>query len=100
MVKYSPSVVYDGRIVEYSFDGEIITATFNGVTDIFDFTDMPNDVEIPISNTKGGLDIDTILPFIPIIYAKRTNDILQVEILKYIGPDATEEEKFPDWIDV
>ncbi|CAM3442613.1 hypothetical protein [Marinicrinis lubricantis] len=59
--------------------------------DIFDFADMPN----------GILDgVETTLKYNPIISAKRENGVLHLELLNFIGEDATEQEKFPDWQEV
>lgn len=90
-VLFSPQVGIDDSKFAYSFDGEIITATFNGDTDTFDFSEMPN---------GNANDITSDLTINPIISAKRVDDILYVELLNLIGEDATEEEKFPEWIEV
>jgi hypothetical protein len=75
---------------EYRFEGEIVTIIINGQQDIFDFSGMP----------EGALDyVDTELPYDPIISAKREEGILYVEIINFINHLATEEEKYPDWVD-
>lgn len=79
--------------ISYSFSGEIITATIGEVTDTFDFSGFP-DGEINFN------DIETILPSHPVIEAKRENGILSVQLLNCISEDATNEEKFPEWIEV
>lgn len=49
----------------------------------------------------GELDyIETTLAFTPIIKAYRINGVLHLELLNFIGTDATEEEKFPVWKEV
>lgn len=77
--------------IEYSFSGETITATIGEQSDTFDFSEMPDGV---------ATEIETALPVNPIISAKRINGMLEVVLLNWIGPDATEEEKFPDWVEV
>lgn len=74
--------------IKYEFEDEIIKVTYNGITDIFDFSAMP-DGEVT--------NIDTILPVNPIISAKRENGVLWIELLNFIGKNATEEEMFPQW---
>lgn len=77
--------------INYHFEGEKITVTMNDMSDTFDFTDIPDGVME---------EIETILSINPIISAKRESGILYVELLNFIGQDATEEEKFPEWQEV
>lgn len=72
----------------YKFKGELITATIDGITDVFDFSTVPDGV---------ADQIDTILPLNPVLSAKKVNGVLFVELLNFIDEDATEEERFPDW---
>ena len=89
MIKYSPQL--SDRKIEYVFEGEKITATFNGESDTFDFSQFAD----------GHADnIETTLPFNPIISAERVDGVLYVELLNFIGEDATEDEKFPKWQEV
>jgi len=75
----------------YTFTNEVITATFRGVTDTFDFTQMP----------LGALkDVKTTLEINPIVDAERTTDGLSVILLNFINRDSTKEELFPDWMEV
>jgi hypothetical protein len=73
------------------FLGETITATFDGVTDVFNFSGMPD---------GSAVNIETILPVKPIVNAERVNGVLSVELLNFIDHDATEQEKFPTWQEV
>lgn len=59
--------------------------------DTFDFSTMPDGV---------AQEFTTILPFNPILRAERKDGILSVELIKYVGPDATEQERFPEWMEV
>ena len=89
MIKYSPQL--SDREIEYVFEGEKITAIFNGESDTFDFSQFAD----------GHADnIETTLPFNPIISAERVDGVLYVELLNFIGEDATEDEKFPKWQEV
>lgn len=89
-VLYSPQV-NNQDTVEYSFSGERIAVTLNGVTDIFDFS----------SSADGVVEsVETELPINPIVSARRENGVLHVELLYFINADATEEEKFPTWQEV
>ena len=83
----------DEKRFEFEFSVEVIVATFDGVTDTFDFTGLP-DGEVDYSM------IETILEYNPILKATKVDGILSVELLNFISEDATEEEKFPEWIEV
>ena len=89
-IKYSPQV--SERVLTYEFNGEVITATMNGVTETFDFSDMPNGVADYIESE--------VFDFPPVLSAKKENDILYLELINFIGEEATEEEKFPEWFEV
>ena len=89
----SPQVGADEKRFEFEFSGEMIIATFDDVSDTFDFTGLP-DGEVDYSM------IETILEYNPILKATKVDGILSVELLNFISEDATEEEKFPEWIEV
>lgn len=73
----------------YQFNGEVITATLNGVSDTFDFTDMPE---------GKATDFDTALQPCPVKSAERdANGELWVELMNYIDATASESERFPEW---
>ena len=72
---------------------KLITVSFDGVTDTFDFTGLP-DGEIDSSM------VETVLEHNPIIRAKREAGVLSVEIMNFIPEDAQEADKFPEWIEV
>jgi hypothetical protein len=81
----------EGTKLEYSFSGEVVTVLYGEEVDVFDFTGLPN----------GYLDdIETTLPYNPIVSARRELGILYLELLNFIPEDATEEERFPQWKDV
>lgn len=85
-IKYSPQ--RSEERIEYIFEGERIIATFNGDSDTFDFSDFPDGY---------AENIETTLPVNPIVSAERIDGELHVELLNFIGEDATEEERFPTW---
>ena len=92
-IRYSPCVSFDEKNFTYVFDGEKIEVAFDGVSEIFDFEGFPD----------GEMDsslVETVLKHNPIISAKKVDGILSVELLNFISEDATEEEKFPEWIEV
>lgn len=93
----SPHV--SGERIRYSFMRETITVRYRGEMDTFDFTDMP-DGELTLYDNEGNDLIETSLEINPILSAKRVDGVLYVELLNFIGVDATEEECFPEWIDV
>ena len=89
----SPQIRADEKLFEFEFSGEVIVATFDGIEDTFDFTGFP-DGEADYSM------IETVLEYNPILKATKVDGILSVELLNFISEDATEEEKFPEWIEV
>lgn len=88
-ILYSPQRHDD--VIEYVFENDIIHATHNGQTDTFDFSQMPD---------GEATSIETTLPVNPILSARRVDGVLEVVLLKWIGPDASEEERFPKWQEV
>ena len=89
----SPQVGVDEKRFKFEFSGEAITATFDGISDTFDFTGLP-DGEVDFSM------IETVLKCNPILKAQRVDGTLSVELLNFISEDASEAEKFPEWIEV
>ena len=84
---YSPQV-NTGKKIVYSFGVDTIIAQYEGKTDTFDFSAMPDG--------EAG-EIETTLSLNPILKAERKNGILSVELLNFIDENATELEKFPLW---
>lgn len=77
--------------VEYIYGTDSITAVIDETSDTFDFSSMPN---------GQANDITTTLSRNPVVFAERIDGILSVVLLNPIGLDATEEEKFPEWLEV
>lgn len=96
MVKilYSPVVGLEGQEqLIYTIEDEVLTVSYGLETDEFDFTDLP----------EGSLDcsdVDSTLSVQPIRSARKENGILYLELLHFISEDATDEEKFPEWVEV
>jgi hypothetical protein len=96
--------------ITYAFNGDIITATYEVLdlvtvidaegnqtqerqvvethTDTFDFSALPDG--------ESG-EIVTTLPVNPIVRAARVAGVLELELLNFVGPNATESERFPEW---
>lgn len=85
------SQVNDFDSLSYRFEGEKIIATLNGVTDVIDFTGMPDGVATSVTST---------LKYNPVKEARRENGELYVKLLNFISKDAPDEEKFPEWREV
>ena len=100
-IKFSPQVRDNERII-YEFEEGIIKATHEtmhrGKSDTFDFTDLP-DGELQIYDDETGeLMIETEMEN-PIVSARKEDGVLYVELMNYIGVNASYEERFPEWID-
>ena len=89
----SPQVMLEDQRFDFVFSGESISATFDGETDTFDFSGLP-DGEVDFSM------IETTLSYNPIIIARRVDGVLSVELLNFISEDASDAERFPEWIEV
>lgn len=96
MIKIYFSPQRSDRQIEYSLNGETVTARIGTVKDTFDFSGLP-DGEL---DRREDTQIKTILPVCPIISAKRINGILHLELLNWIGPDAPHESRFPEWCEL
>jgi hypothetical protein len=86
--------------LEYKFNGETVTATLNGVTDAFDFSELNEGDEVARNEETGELEIETTLPLLPILEAKREGGQIVVTLLKYHRKDALYEERFPQPLEV
>lgn len=87
LVHYSPQ--RSDRSLTYDIQGETITATLDGQSDTFDFSDLPNG-ELDVSALETTLDI------CPVLAARRMDGQLEVTLLKFHGPGAPESERFPE----
>lgn len=76
----------------YTFEGEVVIAEYKGVTDTFDFSEL-----------KDGdlvVDIKTTLETNPITRVARKDGIIHLFLVHFHGKDATEEERYPEWMEV
>lgn len=100
-ILYSPQVKLNNNTIEYSFNGDIITCNINGITDIFDFTDV-EEGKLLLYDEEGNPLFETILPVMPIIEARKdSNGELWVKLLIWISEDEQDESiLYPDWREV
>lgn len=88
-VLYSP--VRSDEVVEYIFNGDILTILYNNEQEEYDFTNMPDGILE---------DFISSFPYKFLISAEKTDGVLYLTLLNFIGKDAFETERFPDWIEV
>lgn len=88
----------DGNNFKYTFIDDILTVECDGKTDEFDFTDFP-DGRLQMYDDKGNELVETKFEVNPLISAEKKEGVLYLELLNRISDNATEEEKFPEWID-
>ena len=74
-VTYSPQRI--DHTVSYAFDGDCITATMDGVSDVFDFSGLPD---------GEAAGIESVLDPCPVLAARRVDGELHVTLLRAIGP--------------
>lgn len=90
------------KTITYQFAGETITATLDNQTETYDLSFIEEGQKIrPLAYDDDGkqtIHISTNFPFHPIISAKRENGVLCVELINTIGENASQEERFPEWI--
>jgi len=96
MVLYSPQI-HETDVIEYQFEGDKITVTYNGQVDEFDFTGTPDGRAISYGRDPS---IISDLPIQPVLEVVRANGTLYVTLLNFIGHIASEEERFPEWKEV
>lgn len=88
--------VRDNNKIWYEIEGQKVTATINGVSDVFDFTDMP-DGKLQLYDSDGESMIGTTLDEVPILGAEKKDGVLTVEILFSIGIDEQDDRLlFPE----
>ena len=85
-ITYSPQ--RSDRSITYTFDGDRITATLDGVSDVFDFTSLPD-------GEAAGI-ISTLDPC-PVLSARRVNGELNVTLLRTIGPRPSDPTELEAW---
>ena len=88
--------IRDDHKIWYKIEHQKITARINGVSDTFDFKDMP-DGKLQVWDDEGSDLIETILDEVPILGAEKTDGVLTVELLFSI--DSSEQDErllFPE----
>ena len=83
IIELSPVASEHERII-YDIQGETITATMDGVTDTFDFSEMPNG-RLELYDEDDNLLIESSMDDIPIRSAERVNGVLTVKLLYRVG---------------
>lgn len=85
-ITYAPQRI--DHAISYTFDGECITVTMDGQSDVFDFSGLPDGEAAEI--------ISTLDPC-PVLSAKRVNDELQVALLRAIPARPSVPEELEAW---
>ena len=100
-IKFNPRVPLNSTDkIQYVFIDKTIQATLpDGTNDVFDFAGLPDGVLNAMDEETGESLIETTLSVEILKSAEIKEGVLSVELLNYIGLDATEKEKFPKWID-
>jgi hypothetical protein len=98
IVNFSPQRADDYII--YSFKSEKIIVKIGTKIDTFDFSSLQEGDIVARNEETGELEIETILPILPILDAKREDGEVIVTVLKYHGKDAPEDERFPTPLEV
>ena len=88
---YFSPIVGDKKI-EYKVEDQKLIVIQDELEDVFDFTEYPDGI------LRIGT-IGTILPIQPIIYGEKKNGIMFLELINFITENASEFEKFPEWIE-
>jgi len=100
-IKFSPQIPLNPKDkIQYVFTDKTIQVTLpDGTNDVFDFNGLP-DGALNLMDKEGEENpIKTELSTNVLQSATITEGVLSVELLNYIGLGASEEEKFPKWID-
>lgn len=74
--------------IEYTFNGEAITATVAGVSDSFDFAALPDGEAAEIMSTLDPC---------PVLSAKRADGELHVTLLRAIPARPSDPEELEEW---
>jgi|BioPla2DNA2_1021312.scaffolds.fasta_scaffold93822_2 hypothetical protein len=103
LVKFSPQ--RNDNKLKYVFTGKTATVTLSGdgistKMDTFDFSTLQDGDEVARNAETGQLEIETSLPLLPILEARRENGQVIITVLKYHGADAPEEERFLEPLEV
>lgn len=90
-VLYSPQF-NDNEKIKYAFEKNRVTVEINEQKEVFDFQGMTD-------GKAENIESD-VFEFCPVLSAERKNGVLFLELLNFIGFDASDEECFPEWQEV
>lgn len=89
----------DENRINYNFKKETVEITIENITEEFDFSDLPDGKLVLRDEETDKIKIETSLKPFPIISAEKKDGVLYIELLNWISEDASESERFPEWID-
>ena len=89
-VKFTPQY-NPNQVIKYTFGADSFVAEIGGITDTFDFSKV---------NELNPRQIKTSLPVNPVVHVERVSGDLHLVLINYISDDATEMEKFPEYMEV
>lgn len=96
----SPQEITDPKDrILYKFNNQSMECTIDGITEVFNFEGLPDGKLDFYNKNTGENNFYTELPFNPIVSAEKKDGVLYLEIINRIGENASEEEKFPVWVD-
>ena len=81
----------DGKRIAYAFSESKISATFDRITDVFDFKAVRSAVKVSTIRTSLAIN-----PIEKVEY----DGTLKITITNFIGPDASEDERYPNFEEV
>ena len=84
--QYNPN-----QVIKYTFGADSFVAEMDGISDTFNF--------IGVSELSPR-QIKTTLPINPVVQIDRVNGELQLTLINYINDEATETERFPEYMEV
>ena len=84
--QYNPN-----QVIKYTFGADSFVAEIGGITDTFDFSKV---------NELNPRQIKTSLPVNPVVHVERMSGVLQLTLINYINEEATETERFPQFMEV
>lgn len=98
IINFSPQRADDYII--YSFKSEKIIVKIGTKIDTFDFSSLQEGDIVARNEETGQLEVETNLPLLPILDARRENGEVIVTVITYHGKDAPYEERFPAPLEV
>ena len=84
--QYNPN-----QVIKYTFGADSFAAEMDGISDTFDFSKV---------NELNPRQIKTSLPVNPVVHVERVSGVLQLTLINYINEEATETERFPQFMEV